>query len=273
MSVPQYRKAAAIALVAGLGFSIAACSTKGSDDSGKDASGKTVITVDCQPDGSQKDLLANWNADVAEFEKQNPTVTIKSVSVGQQCNNPPDFTARLTGGTMTDVFYGYMTDLQQVLDREPITITDPKMTRFVMTLDEAVDLCLYAFSYASNGDMYVQKAPAVSMDSFAHAVLRVMDRPRHPIRIIGTRHGEKQHETLLSREELATAEDHQAYYRVAPDRRDLNYESFFTDGQTKLTKLEDFNSHNARQLDVDEMAGILGSLACVRDCLDGKTRR
>src|SRR4051794_30968797 len=115
MSVPQYRRAAAVALAAGLGLSIAACSTKGSDDS-KDATGKTVITVDCQPDGSQKDLLANWNADVAAFEKQNPDITIKSVSVGQQCDNPPDFTARLTGGTEADVFYAYMTDVQQVLD-------------------------------------------------------------------------------------------------------------------------------------------------------------
>jgi ABC-type glycerol-3-phosphate transport system substrate-binding protein len=115
MSVPQYRKVAAAALAAGLGLSLAACSTKGSD-SGTDATGKTVITVDCQPDGSQKELLKNWNDDVAAFEKANPDITVKSVSVGQQCNNPPDFTARLTGGTMTDVFYGYMTDLQQVLD-------------------------------------------------------------------------------------------------------------------------------------------------------------
>ncbi|MDY7085971.1 MAG: sugar ABC transporter substrate-binding protein [Actinomycetota bacterium] len=116
MSVPQYRRAAALALAAGLGISLAACSTKSSDDSGTDASGKVTITVDCQPVGAQKELLANWNADVAEFEKQNPDITIKSVSVGEQCNNPPDFTARLAGGTMTDVFYGYMTDLQQVLD-------------------------------------------------------------------------------------------------------------------------------------------------------------
>jgi multiple sugar transport system substrate-binding protein len=115
MSVPQYRKVAALALVTGLGLSLAACSTKG-DDSGKDASGKTTITVDCQPVGAQKELLQNWNADVAAFEKDNPDITIKSVSVGEQCNNPPDFTARLAGGTMTDVFYGYMTDLQQVLD-------------------------------------------------------------------------------------------------------------------------------------------------------------
>ncbi|NMO53138.1 extracellular solute-binding protein [Actinoplanes sp. TBRC 11911] len=115
MSVPQYRKVAALALVTGLGLSLAACSTKG-DDSGKDAAGKTTITVDCQPVGAQKELLQNWNADVAAFEKDNPDITIKSVSVGEQCNNPPDFTARLAGGTMTDVFYGYMTDLQQVLD-------------------------------------------------------------------------------------------------------------------------------------------------------------
>lgn len=115
MSVPQYRKVAALALATGLGLSLAACSTKGSDGSSS-SSGKTVITVDCQPDGSQKDLLADWNADVTAFEKANPDITIKSVSVGQQCDNPPDFTARLTGGTEADVFYGYMTDLQQVLD-------------------------------------------------------------------------------------------------------------------------------------------------------------
>jgi multiple sugar transport system substrate-binding protein len=115
MSVPQYRKVAALALVAGLGLSLTACSTKG-DDGGTDAAGKVTITVDCQPVAAQKELLDNWNADVTEFQKQNPDIVIKSISVGQQCNNPPDFTARLAGGTTTDVFYGYMTDLQQVLD-------------------------------------------------------------------------------------------------------------------------------------------------------------
>lgn len=114
MSVPQYRKVAAAALAAGLGLSLAACSTK-SDDSA-DAGGKVTITVDCQPVGAQKELLKNWNDDVAEFQRQNPNIVVKSVSVGEQCNNPPDFTARLAGGTVTDVFYGYMTDLQQVLD-------------------------------------------------------------------------------------------------------------------------------------------------------------
>ena len=160
--------------------------------------------------------------------------------------------------------------MQQVREGEPITITDPAMSRFVMTLGEAVDLCLYAFSYGSNGDMYVQKAPAVTMDSFAQAVLRVMDRPRHPIRVIGTRHGEKQYETLLSREELVMAEDRQAYYRVAPDRRDLNYDAYFTHGSTRVAEIEDFDSRNTRQLDVDEMASILSGLPCVRECLAGE---
>ena len=116
MSAPLYRgvvAVAAAAVVAGSG--LAACSTK-SDDKGSSSSGKVTITVDCQPVGSQAELLANWNADVKAFEKDNPNITIKSVSVGAQCNNPPDFTARLAGGTVTDVFYGYMTDLQQVID-------------------------------------------------------------------------------------------------------------------------------------------------------------
>ncbi|GIF09335.1 ABC transporter substrate-binding protein [Actinoplanes siamensis] len=115
MSAPQYRRVAAFALAAGLGLSLAACSTK-SDADGTGADGKVTITVDCMPVGTEKELLANWNADVAAFEKDNPDITIKSVSVGTQCNNPPDFTARLAGGTTTDVFYGYMTDLQRVLD-------------------------------------------------------------------------------------------------------------------------------------------------------------
>lgn len=115
MSVPQFRKVATLALVTGLGISLAACSTKGGDDS-KNTAGKTVITVDCQPVGDQKELLQNWNDDIKAFQAVNPDIIIKSVSVGTQCNNPPDFTARLNGGSMTDVFYGYMTDLQQVLD-------------------------------------------------------------------------------------------------------------------------------------------------------------
>jgi multiple sugar transport system substrate-binding protein len=114
MSAPQYRKVAAIALATSLGLGLAACSTKSDDFT--DANGKTVITVDCMPVGAQKELVKNWNDDVKAFEAANPDISIKSISVGEQCNNPPDFTARLAGGTVTDLFYGYMTDLQQVID-------------------------------------------------------------------------------------------------------------------------------------------------------------
>jgi multiple sugar transport system substrate-binding protein len=161
MSVPQYRKVVALALATGLGFSLVACSTKG-DDSGKDAGGKVVITVDCQPDDSQKDLLADWNADVAAFQKENPDITIKSVSVGKQCDNPPDFTARLTGGTMTDVFYGYMTDLQQVLDSgQAMDITSFVNKDTVSTWD-SVDPALKQV-FTDNGKLYAVPTKNYSM--------------------------------------------------------------------------------------------------------------
>src|SRR3954454_7334230 len=161
MSVPKYRKVVAAALAAGLGLSLTACSTKGSD-SGTDAAGKTVITVDCQPDGSQKDLLKNWNDDVAAFEKANPDITIKSVSVGQQCNNPPDFTARLTGGTMTDVFYGYMTDLQQVLDSgQAMDITQYANKDNIATWD-SIDPALKAV-FTDSGKVYAIPTKNYSM--------------------------------------------------------------------------------------------------------------
>jgi UDP-glucose 4-epimerase len=159
--------------------------------------------------------------------------------------------------------------MRQVRAGEPITITDPAMTRFVMTLDEAVDLCLHAFEHGGNGDLFVQKAAAVTVETFAQAVLKVMDRPNHAIRVIGTRHGEKQYETLLSREEMAAAADIGAYYRVAPDERDLNYDAFFVEGRTKIAELEDFNSRNTRQLDADALAQVLGDLPYVRQFLDG----
>ncbi|MEV0002704.1 extracellular solute-binding protein [Micromonospora sp. NPDC050980] len=151
MSVPQYRKVVAAALAAGLGLSLAACSTK-SDDSA-DAGGKVTITVDCQPVGAQKELLKNWNDDVAEFQRQNPTIVVKSVSVGEQCNNPPDFTARLAGGTVTDVFYGYMTDLQQVLDSgQAMDITDYATKDTIPTWD-SVDPALKEV-FTDGGKLY-----------------------------------------------------------------------------------------------------------------------
>ncbi len=154
--------------------------------------------------------------------------------------------------------------MRQVSDGQPITITDPAMTRFVMTLDEAVELVRYAFEHGANGDLFVQKAPAVTIENLAHAVLDVMGRPDHPVRVIGTRHGEKLFETLLSREEMAVAEDRGDYYRVPPDNRDLNYDAYFKEGEQGLSRTDDFNSHNTRRLDPGEMAAILRDLPFVR---------
>ncbi|GAA4451852.1 extracellular solute-binding protein [Phytohabitans houttuyneae] len=154
MSAPLYRKVVAVAAAAGLaGLSLAACSTKSDDDGSSSSGGKVSITVDCQPVASQKELLANWNADVDAFEKENPNIEIKSVSVGTQCNNPPDFTARLQGGTTTDVFYGYMTDLQQVLDSgQVMDITEYVNTSTVPTWD-SVDAGAKA-AFTDGGKIY-----------------------------------------------------------------------------------------------------------------------
>ena len=167
-------------------------------------------------------------------------------------------------GSVVPLFMG------QVRRGEPITITDPEMTRFVMTLDEAVGLCLYAFERGGNGELYVQKAPAVTIEGLARAVLQVMGRPRHPIRIIGTRHGEKRFETLLSREEMARADDHGGYFRVPPDRRSLDYDAYFVEGQELVSALDDFNSENTRQLDVATMAEVLAGLPYVRAFMAGE---
>ena len=160
--------------------------------------------------------------------------------------------------------------MDQVRRGQPITVTDPEMTRFVMTLDEAIRLCLHAFDHGANGELFVQKAPAVTLDRLVRAILAVMDRPDHPVTIIGTRHGEKQYETLLSREEMAVAEDLGDYYRVPPDNRDLNYDSYFREGEERVSRLDDFNSGNTRQLDVAEMAEILRGLPYVRAFLAGE---
>ncbi|HYC63698.1 MAG TPA: polysaccharide biosynthesis protein [Reyranellaceae bacterium] len=160
--------------------------------------------------------------------------------------------------------------MNQVRRGQPITITDPKMTRFVMTLDEAVRLCLHAFENGANGELFVQKAPAVTIEGLARAVLRIMGREDHPVKVIGTRHGEKQFETLLSREEMAVADDHGDYFRVAPDDRDLNYDAYFREGEERVSRLEDFNSSNTRQLGVDELVDILRDLPYVQAFVEGR---
>ncbi len=150
--------------------------------------------------------------------------------------------------------------VDQVLAGQPITITDPAMTRFMMTLADAVDLVLYAFEHGNNGDIFVQKAPAATIDTLARAITGLMGRPGHKVQVIGTRHGEKLYEALLSREEMACAEDLGNYYRVPPDGRDLNYAKFVDQGQQRLTQTahgEDYNSHNTQQLDVAAMQQLL----------------
>lgn len=150
--------------------------------------------------------------------------------------------------------------VQQVAREQPITITDPAMTRFMMTLADAVDLVLYAFEHGNNGDIFVQKAPAATIETLAHAVTGLMGKPDHTVNVIGTRHGEKLYEALLSREEMACAEDMGEYFRVPADSRDLNYGKYVDQGQQRLTQTahgEDYNSHNTQRLDVDGMQKLL----------------
>jgi UDP-N-acetylglucosamine 4,6-dehydratase len=142
----------------------------------------------------------------------------------------------------------------------PMTVTDPDMTRFMMTLDDAVDLVLYAFIHGNAGDIFVQKAPAATVAVLAEAVLALMGKAGHPVHEIGTRHGEKLYEVLLGREEMACAEDLGDYYRVPPDGRDLNYEKFVEQGERRLTQCnhgDDYNSHNTFRLDVGGMKALL----------------
>ena len=150
--------------------------------------------------------------------------------------------------------------VEQVLAGKPITVTDPTMTRFMMTLADAVDLVLYAFEHGSNGDIFVQKSPAATVEVLARAILSLMDKLDHEVRSIGTRHGEKLYEALLSREEVACAEDHGDYFRIPPDGRDLNYAKFVEQGEERLTKSshgETYDSHNTTRLDVEGMKALL----------------
>jgi UDP-glucose 4-epimerase len=159
--------------------------------------------------------------------------------------------------------------LNQILAGEPLTVTDPNMTRFMMTIEGAVELVLYAFAHGAPGDIFVQKAPSATIGTLAKALLRLF-KASEEIRVIGTRHGEKLYETLLNREEMAQAEDLGDYYRVPADARDLNYASFFSKGKTEVSVARDYNSHNAEILDVDAMMEMLGKLQCVQDALQGK---
>jgi len=159
--------------------------------------------------------------------------------------------------------------LKQIQDGTPLTLTDPNMTRFMMTIDDAVDLVLCAFQNGNPGDIFVQKAPAATIGVLAEALLKLFNA-KNEVRIIGTRHGEKLYETLLTREEMAKAEDMGNYFRVPADVRDLNYNCYFVEGQEEVSLKEDYNSHNTTRLDVDGMTNLLLKLDIVQRALKGE---
>jgi UDP-N-acetylglucosamine 4,6-dehydratase len=158
--------------------------------------------------------------------------------------------------------------LSQALAGQPLTLTDPHMTRFMMTIEDAVRLVLYAFVNGRPGDIFVQKAPSATIGVLAQAILKLLKR-NNEIRVIGTRHGEKLHETLLNREEMAKAEDCGEYYRVPIDGRSLNYSQFFSEGHSKVSAAEDYNSDNTWRLDVEGMMKLLLKLDCMCNALNG----
>ncbi len=150
--------------------------------------------------------------------------------------------------------------LNQIDNDQPITITDPNMTRFMMTLDDAVDLVLHAFEHGENGDIFVQKAPAATLEELAKCLIKLKNKPNHEVKTIGTRHGEKLYETLLSREERVTASENGNYFRIPPDLRDLNYNKYVSDGDEQISTSEDYNSHNTHRLSEKELEDLILSL-------------
>jgi UDP-glucose 4-epimerase len=158
--------------------------------------------------------------------------------------------------------------VQQIKDGKPLSVTDPQMTRFMMSIEDAVDLVLYAYKHAEPGDIFVQKAPAATIETLALA-LKMIFKADNPVEVIGTRHGEKLYETLLTREEMARAEDLGGYFRIPADNRDLNYAAYFTEGQERVSAQQDYNSHNTLRLDVQAMADLLVKLDYVQRELQG----
>ena len=157
--------------------------------------------------------------------------------------------------------------LQQIRDGKPLTITDPSMTRFLMSLEESVDLVLFAYENGQPGDIFVQKAPASTVGDLAQALIELTGS-RSEIKVIGTRHGEKLYESLVSREEMIRSTDLGNYYRIPADSRDLNYDKYFVEGETALAQVEDYTSHNTRRLNVEEVKQVLLKLDIVREAID-----
>ena len=157
--------------------------------------------------------------------------------------------------------------INQMKSNQSLTVTDPKMTRFLMSLEDSVDLVIHAFEHAEQGDIFVQKAPASTLTDLAQA-LKALFQSESVVKIIGTRHGEKLYESLISREEMAKAEDMGRYYRIPADNRDLNYEKYFVEGETHITEVDDYTSHNTQRLNVDEVKTLLLNLDYIQEMLN-----
>jgi UDP-N-acetylglucosamine 4,6-dehydratase len=160
--------------------------------------------------------------------------------------------------------------INQIRSKQNISITDPGMTRFMMTLDDAVNLVLYAFEHGTSGDIFVQKAPAATIETLVHAITNLLGASKYPVDVIGTRHGEKLFEVLLSREEMSSAEDLGEYYRIPPDLRDLNYNKFVDQGDPKVSKAAEYNSHNTLRLDISGMEALLLKLNIMSAAIRGE---
>jgi UDP-N-acetylglucosamine 4,6-dehydratase/5-epimerase len=157
--------------------------------------------------------------------------------------------------------------IDQIMSGKELTVTDPNMTRFLMSLEDSVDLVLHAFQHAGQGDIFVQKAPASTVEDLAQSLIELFNS-KSSVKIIGTRHGEKLYESLLSREEMAKAEDMERYYRVPMDSRDLNYNNYFVEGETRSSEIDDYTSHNTKRLNVDKVKTLLLKLDFIKDSLN-----
>jgi len=152
----------------------------------------------------------------------------------------------------------------QIKEEKPLTVTDPNMTRFLMSLEDSVNLVLYAFQHGNQGDIFVQKAPASTVADLAQAIKEIFNNDR-PVRVIGTRHGEKLYESLISREEMAKAQDIDSYYCIPADNRDLNYAQYFSEGEEKVSHQDDYTSHNTERLNVEQVKALLLALDFIKD--------
>jgi UDP-glucose 4-epimerase len=198
---------------------------------------------------------------------------MEKVMVAKSRNIPPNITICGTryGNVMASRGSVIPLFIEQILKEKPLLITNPKMTRFMMTLDDAVDLVLYAFQNGENGDIFVQKAPAATIKVLSEAILQLVDKREYQVNIIGTRHGEKLHEVLCSHEEMLIARDEGNYYRINADNRDLNYEKYFEKGYQELSYVKDYNSYNTKQLKVKEMKQLLLKLDFIKKISAGES--